>query len=56
MASEKSHAAFLSAATHPDARGAGLAVELTNFALDHMKTAGVNIVRIYVYSNNKGFS
>jgi ribosomal protein S18 acetylase RimI-like enzyme len=53
MASEKSHAAFLTAATHPDARGCGLAVELTNFALEQMKIEGVNIARIYVYSNNK---
>ncbi|MFL0266991.1 GNAT family N-acetyltransferase [Candidatus Clostridium radicumherbarum] len=50
---EKSHAAFLTAATHPDARGSGLAAELTNFALDQMKKAGVNIARIYVYSNNQ---
>lgn len=53
MAGEKSHAAFLTAATHPDARGFGLAAELTNFALDEMKKVGVNIARIYVYSNNK---
>jgi ribosomal protein S18 acetylase RimI-like enzyme len=53
MASEKSHAAFLTAATHPDARGSGLAAELTNFALDKMKGEGVNIARIYVYSNNQ---
>lgn len=53
MASEKSHAAFLTAATHPDARGFGLAAELTNFALDQMKKVGVNIARIYVYSNNQ---
>ena len=52
MASEKSHAAFLTAATHPDARGSGLAAELTNFALDQMKNEGVKIARIYVYSNN----
>ena len=53
MASEKSHAAFLTAATHPDARGSGLAAELTNFALDQMKDEGVKIARIYVYSNNQ---
>ena len=52
MAGEKSHAAFLTAATHPDARGSGLAAELTNFALDQMKNEGVKIARIYVYSNN----
>jgi ribosomal protein S18 acetylase RimI-like enzyme len=50
---EKSHAAFLTAATHPDARGTGLAAELTNYALDKMKNEGVNIARIYVYSDNK---
>jgi ribosomal protein S18 acetylase RimI-like enzyme len=53
MTSEKSHAAFLTAATHPDARGSGLAAELTNFALEEMKSEGVNIARIYVYSNNR---
>lgn len=53
MSAEKAHAAFLTAATHPDARGSGLAAELTNFALDQMKTEGVNIARIYVYSNNQ---
>ena len=53
MAHEKSHAAFLTAATHPDARGSSLAAELTNFALEEMKNEGVNIARIYVYSNNQ---
>lgn len=53
MRSERAHAAFLSAATHPDARGMGLAAKLTNFALDEMKHEGVNIVRIYVYNNNQ---
>lgn len=53
MADEKSHAVFLTAATHPDARGSGLAAELTNYALDQMKKVGVNIARIYVYSNNE---
>ena len=52
MTDEKSHAVFLTAATHPDARGSGLAAELTNFALDQMKNEGVKIARIYVYSNN----
>jgi ribosomal protein S18 acetylase RimI-like enzyme len=50
---EKSHAAFITAATHPDARGTGLAAELTNYALGKMQTEGVNIARIYVYSDNK---
>ena len=53
MTDEKSHAAFLTAATHPDARGSGLAAKLTNYALDQMKCEGVNIARIYVYSDNK---
>jgi len=53
MVHEKSHAAFLTAATHPDARGSSLAAELTNFALEEMKNEGVNIARIYVYSNNQ---
>ncbi|MFL0245702.1 GNAT family N-acetyltransferase [Candidatus Clostridium stratigraminis] len=53
MANKKSHAAFLTAATHPEARGSGLAAELTNFALDQMKADGVNIARIYVYSDNQ---
>jgi len=52
MTSEKSHAAFLTAATHPNARGSGLAAELTQFALTQMKNEGVNTARIYVYSNN----
>lgn len=43
----------MTAATHPDARGFGLAAELTNYALSQMKSEGVNIARIYVYSNNK---
>ena len=53
MTHEKSHAVFLTAATHPDARGSGLAAELTNYGLDQMKSEGVNIARIYVYSNNQ---
>jgi ribosomal protein S18 acetylase RimI-like enzyme len=53
MTNEKSHAVFLTAATHPEARGSGLAAELTNYALDEMKHEGVNIARIYVYSNNE---
>lgn len=53
MTDEKSHAVFLTAATHPDARGSGLAAELTNYGLDQMKKVGVNIARIYVYSNNQ---
>lgn len=50
---EKSHAVFLTAATHPEARGSGLAAKLTNYALDAMKNEGVNIARIYVYSDNE---
>ena len=53
MTNEKSHAVFLTAATHPDARGYGLAAKLTNYGLDQMKSEGVNIARIYVYSNNQ---
>jgi ribosomal protein S18 acetylase RimI-like enzyme len=53
MTDEKSHAAFLTAAMHPDARGFGLAAELTNYALVEMSKVGVNIARIYVYSNNQ---
>jgi ribosomal protein S18 acetylase RimI-like enzyme len=53
MTAEKSHAVFLTAATHPAARGSGLAAELTNYGLDQMKNEGVNIARIYVYSNNQ---
>lgn len=53
MTDEKSHAVFLTAATHPDARGSGLAAKLTNYSLDQMKNEGVNIARIYVYSNNQ---
>ena len=49
----KSHASFLTAATHPDVRGTGLAVELTNYTLSQLKNEGVNIARIYVYSDNK---
>jgi ribosomal protein S18 acetylase RimI-like enzyme len=52
LAKAKSHAAFLSAATHPDARGLGLVAKLTNYALDEMKKEGVTIARIYVYSDN----
>lgn len=53
MTNEKSHAVFLTAATHPDARGSGLAAMLTNYVLDQMPKFGVNIARIYVYSNNQ---
>jgi len=53
LSKEKSHAAFLSAATHPNARGKELASKLTNYALKQMKQKRVNIARIYVYSNNK---
>lgn len=53
MSAEKSHAAFLTAATHPDVRGSGLAVELTNYTLTQVKNEGVNIARIYVYSDNR---
>jgi ribosomal protein S18 acetylase RimI-like enzyme len=53
MSKEKSHAAFLTAATHPDARGLGLAAKLTSFALEQMKGEGVTIARAYVYSNNQ---
>lgn len=53
MIDEKSHAVFLTAATLPDARGSGLAAELTNYVLDQLKNEGINIARIYVYSNNQ---
>lgn len=53
LSKEKSHAVFLSAAIHPDARGSGLAAKLTEFALAEMKNEGVTIARIYVYSDNK---
>ena len=52
LSPEKAHAAFLTAATLPSARGTGLAAELTQFALTEMQREGVNIVRIYVYSDN----
>ena len=52
LSEEKFHSVFLSAATHPDARGLGFAAKLTNYALSKMKSEGVNIARIYVYSNN----
>ncbi len=49
---EKKHAVFLTAATHPNARGQGIAAKLTEFALKEMKTKGVTLARIYVYSDN----
>lgn len=52
LSPEKAHAAFLTAATLPSARGTGLAAELTQYALVEMQHEGVNIVRIYVYSDN----
>lgn len=52
LAEEKRHAVFLSAATHPQVRGRGLAAKLTDFALNELKNEGVTIARIYVYSNN----
>jgi len=48
----KNHSVFLSAATHPDARGSSLVAKLTEFALIEMKNEGITIARIYVYSNN----
>lgn len=48
----RDHAAFLTATTHPDVRGGGLVGSLVNFSLEEMKKEGVNIARIYVYSNN----
>lgn len=53
LSEEKHHAVFLSAATHPDVRGSGLAAKLTEHALVEMKKEGIIIARIYVYSNNK---
>lgn len=53
LSSEKSHAAFLTAATHPSARGTGLAAELTQYALAEMAKEGVTIARIYIYSDNR---
>lgn len=50
---EKAHSAFISAATHPDYRGCGLAAKLTNYALGQMKNEGITIARIYIYSNNE---
>lgn len=52
MTEKKRHAAFLSAATHPEARGGGLVAKLTEFALNEMRNEGVTIARIYVYSDN----
>lgn len=52
MTEEKRHAAFLSAATHPNVRGGGIVAKLTEFATNEMKAEGVTIARIYVYSNN----
>lgn len=52
MTDEKKHAAFLTAAIHHDARGRGIAADLTNFSLSEMKKRGVIIARIYVYSDN----
>ena len=53
LSAEKSHAAFLTAATHPSARGTGLVSELTQFALKEMAKEGVTIARIYIYSDNR---
>ena len=53
LSKERKHSVFLSAATHPHARGSSLVSKLTEFALKEMKSEGINIARIYVYSNNK---
>lgn len=53
LSEEKNHSVFLSAATHPDVRGSGLAAQLTEYALSEMRKEGIIIARIYVYSNNK---
>lgn len=52
MTPEKQHAAFLTAATHPDVRGKGFVGKLIEYGLGEMKKEGVNIARIYVYSDN----
>lgn len=52
MSPEKQHAAFLTAATHPEVRGGGLVGKLVAYSLNDMKNHGVNIARIYVYSDN----
>lgn len=49
---EKRHAVFMTAATRKEARGGALAAKLTAFALEDMKAHGVNLARIYVYSDN----
>lgn len=53
MRDERKHAVFLTAATHPSTRGQGLAQQLVAYGLQEMKKEGVNITRIYVYSDNK---
>lgn len=49
---EKRHAVFLTAATASHARGLGLAKILTEYALEQMVQEGVQLARIYVYSDN----
>lgn len=53
LSPEKRHAAFLSAATHPDYRGRSIVVNLTNYVLEELKKVGTNVARIYVYSDNQ---
>ena len=52
MKPEKQHAAFLTAATHPDVRGQGILGKLIEYSMDEMKSEGVEVARIYVYSDN----
>jgi len=48
----KSHSAYLAAATHPGHRKMKIAQSLTLFALDALKKEGVLIARTYIYSWN----
>jgi ribosomal protein S18 acetylase RimI-like enzyme len=49
----KRHAAYLTAAVGKKHRGYSVAKEITLYSLKRLKEAGVQLVRTYVYSNNR---
>lgn len=49
----KKHSGYLTVAVDYNFRGNSVAQDLTNYALDMLKKEGLEIIRAYVYSNNK---
>ncbi len=49
----KSHSCYLTVAVDYNFRGNSVAQDLTNYALKMLKEEGLELIRAYVYSNNK---